>query len=147
DAGLSDEMNLVKMEFLKTTCFYGKGALETLMAFQSKTFGNYPTKSHDIAIIGFTSGTTGNPKMTAHYHKDILNICEAFPVYSLQPTENDIFTGSPPIGFTFGLGGLVLFPMYFGASTFLIEKPSPDLLLEALQNHKITICFTAPTAW
>ena len=85
--------------------------------------------------------------MTAHYHKDILNICEAFPQYSLQPTATDIFIGSPPLGFTFGLGGLVLFPMYFGASTFLIEKPSPDLLLKAIQDHKITICFTAPTAW
>lgn len=85
--------------------------------------------------------------MTAHYHKDILNICEAFPVYSLQPTKNDIFTGSPPLGFTFGLGGLVLFPMYFGASSFLLEKPSPDILLKAIQDYKITICFTAPTAW
>jgi 2-aminobenzoate-CoA ligase len=85
--------------------------------------------------------------MTAHYHKDILNICEAFPQYALQPTSSDVFTGSPPLGFTFGLGGLVLFPMYFGASTFLIEKPSPDLLLKAIQDYKITICFTAPTAW
>jgi 2-aminobenzoate-CoA ligase len=85
--------------------------------------------------------------MTSHYHKDILNICEAFPPYSLQPTQKDIFTGSPPLGFTFGLGGLVLFPMYFGASTFLIEKPTPEMLLQAIQEHKITICFTAPTAW
>ena len=85
--------------------------------------------------------------MTAHFHKDILTICEAFPAYSLQPTADDIFTGSPPLGFTFGLGGLVLFPMYYGASTFLIEKPSPDVLLQAIQEHKITICFTAPTAW
>ncbi len=147
DADLADEMNLVQSKFLKTIYFYGNRELETLMASKPKTFENYPSKSDDVAIIGFTSGTTGNPKMTAHYHKDILNICEAFPVYSLQPTESDIFTGSPPIGFTFGLGGLVLFPMYFGASTFLIEKPSPDLLLEAIQNYKITICFTAPTAW
>ena len=72
---------------------------------------------------------------------------EAFPNYSLQPSENDVFIGSPPIGFTFGLGGLVLFPMYFGASTFLIEKPSPEVLLKAIQDYKITICFTAPTAW
>lgn len=85
--------------------------------------------------------------MTAHYHKDIVNICEAFPQYSLQPTADDIFTGSPPLGFTFGLGGLVLFPLYFGASTFLLEKPTPDMLLQAIQDHKITICFTAPTAW
>jgi 2-aminobenzoate-CoA ligase len=65
----------------------------------------------------------------------------------LQPTQNDIFTGSPPLGFTFGLGGLVLFPLYFGASTFLLEKPTPDMLLQAIQDYKITICFTAPTAW
>ncbi|HCQ12727.1 AMP-binding protein, partial [Flavobacterium sp.] len=108
---------------------------------------NYHSKADSICLIGFTSGTTGLPKMTSHYHKDILNICEAFPQYSLQPTQNDVFTGSPPLGFTFGLGGLVLFPMYFGASTFLIEKPSPDLLLKAIQEYKITICFTAPTAW
>ncbi|RRA92262.1 AMP-binding protein [Paenimyroides viscosum] len=147
DANLAEEVNLVQSDFLKTSCFYGDGTLENLMASKPKTFKNYSTKSEDIAIIGFTSGTTGNPKMTAHYHKDILNICEAFPKYSLQPTEQDVFTGSPPIGFTFGLGGLVLFPMYFGASTFLIENPSPDLLLEAIEKHRITICFTAPTAW
>jgi 2-aminobenzoate-CoA ligase len=100
-----------------------------------------------VAIIGFTSGTTGLPKMTAHFHKDILAICEAFPAYSLQLKPDDIFTGSPPIGFTFGLGALVLFPMYYGASAFLIEKPSPDVLLQAIQDHHITICGTAPTAW
>jgi len=147
DSDLAEEMNLVKSEFLKEVCFYRNSELETLMQNKPKTFINYHTKSDSIALIGFTSGTTGLPKMTAHYHKDILNICEAFPNYSLQPTPNDILTGSPPLGFTFGLGGLVLFPMYFGASTFLIEKPSPDALLEAIQKHKITICFTAPTAW
>jgi 2-aminobenzoate-CoA ligase len=145
EKGLQDEMNLVKSGFLKRTCFYDE--LETLMLSKPKTFTNYHSKSDSIALIGFTSGTTGLPKMTSHYHKDILNICEAFPPYSLQPTVNDIFTGSPPLGFTFGLGGLVLFPMYFGASTFLIEKPTPDMLLQAIQDHKITICFTAPTAW
>ena len=147
DSSLADEINLVKSDFLKSVSFYRNGSIDELMQSKPKTFQNYNTKADDVAIIGFTSGTTGNPKMTAHYHKDILNICEAFPNYSLQPTENDIFTGSPPIGFTFGLGGLVLFPMYFGASSFLIEKPSPDVLLEVIQNEKITICFTAPTAW
>ena len=145
DTTLQDEMNLVKSDFLKRTSFYDE--LETLMKFKSKTFTNYHSKSDSIALIGFTSGTTGLPKMTSHYHKDILNICEAFPPYSLQPTQKDIFTGSPPLGFTFGLGGLVLFPMYFGASTFLIEKPTPEMLLQAIQEHKITVCFTAPTAW
>ena len=145
DKTLQDEMNLVKSDFLKQISFYDE--LETLMQSKPKTFTNYHSKSDSIALIGFTSGTTGLPKMTSHYHKDILNICEAFPPYSLQPTQNDIFTGSPPLGFTFGLGGLVLFPMYFGASTFLIEKPTPEMLLQAIQEHKITICFTAPTAW
>lgn len=145
EKGLQDEMNLVKSGFLKKTCCYDE--LESLMQSKSKEFTNYYSKSDSIALIGFTSGTTGLPKMTSHYHKDILNICEAFPPYSLQPTQKDIFTGSPPLGFTFGLGGLVLFPLYFGASTFLIEKPTPDMLLQAIQEHKITICFTAPTAW
>jgi len=147
DKELEEEINLVKSPSLKKTCFYGNSQLEELMQSKSKTFINYHSKSDSLALIGFTSGTTGLPKMTSHYHKDILNICECFPSYSLQPTVKDVFTGSPPIGFTFGLGGLVLFPMYFGASTFLIEKPSPDLLLKAIQEHKITICFTAPTAW
>ncbi|NBU80505.1 MAG: 2-aminobenzoate-CoA ligase [Flavobacteriaceae bacterium] len=147
DIDLAEEMQLVKSDFIKSICYYGNSQLEELIASKPKTFENYHSKSDTVALIGFTSGTTGLPKMTSHYHRDILNICESFPRYSLQPTENDIFTGSPPIGFTFGLGGLVLFPMYFGASTFLIEKPSPDLLLNAIQEHKITICFTAPTAW
>ena len=151
DSNLSDEMNLVKSSFLKKVCFYKNSpetsGLEKLMEAKPKTFHNFHTKADSVALIGFTSGTTGLPKMTAHYHKDILNICEAFPQYSLQPTESDVFTGSPPLGFTFGLGGLVLFPMYFGASTFLIEKPSPDLLLKVIEEYKITICFTAPTAW
>ncbi|PZO30343.1 MAG: 2-aminobenzoate-CoA ligase [Flavobacteriaceae bacterium] len=147
DSELSEEMNFIKSDFLQEVCFFRNGNLEQLMTTKPKTFDNFHSKADSVALIGFTSGTTGLPKMTAHYHRDILNICEAFPNYSLQPTQNDVFTGSPPIGFTFGLGGLVLFPMYFGASTFLIEKPSPDLLLQAIQDYKITICFTAPTAW
>ncbi|UMY65033.1 MULTISPECIES: AMP-binding protein [unclassified Flavobacterium] len=152
DASLQEELSLVVSPFLKKTCLFDgseqqPSELESAMAQKPTHFDNYHSKSDSVALIGFTSGTTGLPKMTAHFHKDILNICEAFPVYSLQPTSDDIFTGSPPLGFTFGLGGLVLFPMYFGASTFLIEKPTPDLLLQAIQEHRISICFTAPTAW
>jgi len=147
DSDLAEEMNLVQSDFLKKVNFFRSIYFDLMVKSKPKTFQNYHSKADAVALIGFTSGTTGLPKMTAHYHKDILNICEAFPQYSLQPTSTDIFTGSPPIGFTFGLGGLVLFPMYFGASTFLIEKPSPDLLLKAIDEHKITICFTAPTAW
>lgn len=152
DYRLEEAMLEVQSPFLKHVITFdgtgqGVSKLETLMGNKPKIFQNYPTKADSLSIIGFTSGTTGKPKMTSHYHKDILLICEAFPKYSLQPTQDDIFTGSPPLGFTFGLGGLVLFPFYYGASTFLIEKPSPELLLEAIQNHKVTICFTAPTAW
>jgi 2-aminobenzoate-CoA ligase len=147
DSDLAEEMNFVKSSFLKKVSYFRTIYFDLLVKSKPKTFQNYLTESDSVALIGFTSGTTGLPKMTAHYHRDILNICEAFPQYSLQPSQNDVFAGSPPLGFTFGLGGLVLFPMYVGASTFLIEKPSPDLLLQAIQDYKITICFTAPTAW
>jgi 2-aminobenzoate-CoA ligase len=152
DYRLEEAMLEVKSPFLKhMVTFDGMGEhtskLETLMGNKPKAFKNHPTKADSLSIIGFTSGTTGKPKMTSHYHKDILLICEAFPKYSLQPTSDDVFTGSPPLGFTFGLGGLVLFPFYYGASTFLIEKPTPELLLQAIQDYKVTICFTAPTAW
>jgi 2-aminobenzoate-CoA ligase len=152
DYRLEEAMLEVKSPFVKhIITFDGSGEgiskLETLMVNKPTAFDNYPTKADSLSIIGFTSGTTGKPKMTSHYHKDILLICEAFPKYSLQPTPDDVFTGSPPLGFTFGLGGLVLFPFYYGAPTVLIEKPSPELLLKAIEDFKVTICFTAPTAW
>lgn len=152
DIRLEEALSLVKSPYLKSVCTFDgsnetKSELEVLMASKSTEFSNFPTFAEAVSIIGFTSGTTGLPKMTAHFHKDILLICEAFPKYALQPKTDDIFTGSPPLGFTFGLGGLVLFPFYYGASTFLIEKPSPEILLQAIQDYKITICFTAPTAW
>lgn len=152
DVRLLEDMKTVMSPFLKQLCTFdgsneNPSQLESLMAEKLTIFHNYHTLSDSIALIGFTSGTTGKPKMTSHFHRDILLICEAFPKYSLQPTSNDIFTGSPPLGFTFGLGGLVLFPLYYGASTFLIEKPSPELLLKAISQHRVSICFTAPTAW
>ncbi|HUH25399.1 MAG TPA: AMP-binding protein, partial [Flavobacterium sp.] len=147
DYSLADEVHLIQSTFVKSKSFFGEKSFDELIASKPKTFQNYTSKANDVALIGFTSGTTGNPKMTAHFHKDLLNICEAFPSFSLQPTQKDIFIGTPPIGFTFGLGGLVLFPMYYGASTVLIEKPNPDILLQAIEKHQVTICFTAPTAW
>ena len=128
DGELTEEMNLVKSDFLKQISFYNNGQLEQLMASKPKTFTNYHSKADSVALIGFTSGTTGLPKMTAHYHRDILNICEAFPQYSLQPTENDIFAGSPPLGFTFGFGGLVLFPIVFWSFDFFNRKTKPGLI-------------------
>ncbi|MBC7523616.1 MAG: AMP-binding protein [Flavobacterium sp.] len=147
DSELKDEMKLVNSKFIKKISYFRNDDLEIGISTKSKKFSNFHSRADSVALIGFTSGTTGLPKMTSHYHRDILNICECFPKYSLQPTENDIFIGSPPIGFTFGLGGLVLFPFYYGATTFLIEKPTPDLLLKAIQDFNVSICFTAPTAW
>jgi 2-aminobenzoate-CoA ligase len=147
DRSLADEIHLVKTDFIKQVSYFGGGDLEEKIKNKSTEFTPFATRSTDIALIGFTSGTTGLPKMTAHYHRDVWAICQAFPAHALQPSPQDIFTGSPPIGFTFGLGGLVLFPLRYRASTFLIEKPSPDLLLQAIQQFNISICFTAPTAW
>lgn len=152
EISLLEDLKSVQSTHLKSTVTFhgdfGKSSqLELLMEDKAKDFQNFDAGPDNICLIGFTSGTTGKPKMTAHCHKDILLICEAFPKYSLDVKPDDIFTGSPPLGFTFGLGGLVLFPFYYGASTFLIEKPSPELLLKAIQDYKITICFTAPTAW
>ncbi|MES2543326.1 MAG: AMP-binding protein [Bacteroidota bacterium] len=152
DYRLEDALATVKSSFLKQMITFdgtstSTSKLEVLMHNKPKAFQNYHSHSDSVALIGFTSGTTGLPKMTAHFHRDILLICEAFPKNSLHIKPTDIFTGSPPLGFTFGLGGLVLFPFYYGASTFLIEKPTPELLLKAIEEHKVTICFTAPTAW
>ncbi len=152
DYRLRDEMDLVKEPALQKVIYFdgseqSEQELEKAIPQKPIQFENYPTRSDSVSLIGFTSGTTGKPKMTAHFHRDVILICEAFPKYSLQPKPNDVFTGSPPLGFTFGLGGLVLFPFYYGASTFLIEKPSPEILLDAIQKYKITVCFTAPTAW
>ncbi len=121
--------------------------LEARMRRQSATFENAATSHDDVALIAFTSGTTGVAKGTMHFHRDILAVCDTFPSYVLKPRADDIFLGSPPLAFTFGLGGLVLFPMRVGASTLLVEKPSPDALLEAVGRHRATILFTAPTAY
>ncbi len=152
DNRLREELEATDTKFLKHLSFFDGlekecFSLEEAIEKYDSNFDNFKSKPNTVALIGFTSGTTGLPKMTAHYHSDILNICEAFPRYSLQPKTEDVFIGSPPIGFTFGLGGLVLFPMYYGASSFMLEKPSPDNILAAIQEFKVSICFTAPTAW
>ncbi|HEX9979150.1 MAG TPA: AMP-binding protein [Flavobacterium sp.] len=152
DYRLEEELALVKSPFLRHVITFDGleehiSKLDVLLHNKPKTFKNFESKAESLCLIGFTSGTTGKPKMTSHYHRDVLLICKAFPPYALQPKPEDIFTGSPPLGFTFGLGGLVLFPFYYGASTFLIEKPTPELLLQAIQDFNISICFTAPTAW
>jgi 2-aminobenzoate-CoA ligase len=120
--------------------------LEARMARQPGRFANVVTSHDDVALIAFTSGTTGAAKGTMHFHRDLLAICDCFPkLLTLGP--DDIFCGSPPLAFTFGLGGLLLFPMRVGASTLLLPKVTAEGLLQAIQRHRCTVCFTAPTLY
>jgi 2-aminobenzoate-CoA ligase len=153
DARLNDEMEKAKAQSadLKRIVYWGNGApdsLETLMAKDGyETFAACDTAAEDVCLIGFTSGTTGEPKGTMHFHRDILATCDSYGKHVLRALPSDRFTGSPPLAFTFGLGGLVLFPMRIGASTVLLEKATPDDILGAIAKFGITICFTAPTAY
>jgi len=150
DSALSAELEAAreKSPALRSVAYFHDGGdtgLEARMAVQSAGFANVATSHDDVALIAFTSGTTGPAKGTMHFHRDVLAICDAFPKYVLKPEPYDIFVGSPPLAFTFGLGGVLLFPMRVGASTLLLEKTSAEILLQAIQDHRATICFTAPT--
>lgn len=105
------------------------------------------TGRDDVALLGFTSGTTGVPKATMHFHRDILIIADAYAREVLRMTPDDICVGSPPLAFTFGLGGLAIFPLRFGATSVLLEHASPANMIEIIREHRATICFTAPTAY
>jgi len=121
--------------------------LEALMARHDGPFANVDTAADDTCLLAFTSGTTGQPKATMHFHRDVMASCVCFPTYVLRADENDVFIGSPPLAFTFGLGGLTLFPMQVGASTVLLEKAGPNELIEGLVAHRATVLFTAPTSY
>ena len=121
--------------------------LAVMMAVKSTEFSAWPAAADDPCLIAFTSGTTGQPKGTVHFHRDLLLTCSTYAAEILAPTADDLFTGSPPIAFTFGLGGLVLFPLYFGASTLLLESTPPAELVQAIKKHSVSIVFTAPTAY
>ncbi len=122
-------------------------SLDTLMAHKPATFANCDTAAEDVALIAFTSGTTGQGKGTMHFHRDVMAVTDCFPPHTLRATPDDIFCGSPPFAFTFGLGALVLFPMRIGATSLLLEQASPPLLLQGIAEHRATVCFTAPTAY
>lgn len=106
-----------------------------------------PTGRDDVALLGFTSGTTGDPKATMHFHRDLLIIADGYAKEVLNVTPDDIFVGSPPLAFTFGLGGLAIFPLRFGAAAALLEQASPPNMIDIITEHRATICFTAPTAY
>ncbi|MFM7446061.1 MAG: AMP-binding protein, partial [Tabrizicola sp.] len=105
------------------------------------------TGRDDVALLGFTSGTTGEPKATMHFHRDLLIIADGYAREVLGVTPEDVFIGSPPLAFTFGLGGLAVFPLRFGAAAALLEQASPPNMVAMIQEHRATICFTAPTAY
>jgi 2-aminobenzoate-CoA ligase len=105
------------------------------------------TAADDVALLAPTSGTTGKAKATMHFHRDVLANADTFARHIIRPTSDDVFTGTPPIGFTFGLGGLVVFPLRFGASSLLLERVTPEQLADAVQHHAVSVLFTAPTSY
>lgn len=123
------------------------GDLADLAAKKSTDFENIRTASDDVCMLAFTSGTTGQPKATMHFHRDVLAIVDTYARHVLKPSPGDLFAGSPPLAFTFGLGGLVVFPLAAGAATLLLDRASPQQLLEAVGHHGVTTLFTAPTAY
>jgi 2-aminobenzoate-CoA ligase len=124
-----------------------QGSLDAAMHDKPGRFEAVETAATDTCLFAFTSGTTGSPKATMHFHRDVMAACACWPRHVLRPTADDVFIGSPPLAFTFGLGGLVLFPMSVGASTVLVDKPSPPSLLDAVAATGATVMFTAPTSY
>jgi 2-aminobenzoate-CoA ligase len=132
---------------LKKIRYWYDDETDELIEKCSEQFQNVDTAADDVALIAFTSGTTGKPKGTMHFHRDVVAMCDCFPRSCLKPTRDDVFIGTPPLAFTFGLGGLLCFPLRFGASTALVERLPPETLLESIARFKATILFTAPTMY
>ncbi|QDQ98916.1 AMP-binding protein [Tomitella fengzijianii] len=133
-----------------TVVYFGGAGPDDLVARASTKpaqFDDVPTAADDVAMLAPTSGTTGVPKATMQFHRDVLAVCDTFSKHVLQPTEDDVFTGTPPLGFTFGLGGALLFPLRVGASSILLEHPDQDAIADAIMHGGATILFTAPTAY
>ncbi|VAV94933.1 Acyl-coenzyme A synthetases/AMP-(fatty) acid ligases [hydrothermal vent metagenome] len=121
--------------------------LDRIALNKSVKFEPVATGRDDVALLGFTSGTTGEPKATMHFHRDLLIIADGYAAEVLEVTPDDIFVGSPPLAFTFGLGGLAIFPLRFGAAATLLEEATPPNMVDIIQTYGATISFTAPTAY
>ena len=121
--------------------------LDRLALEKPVTFDAVETFQDDVALIGFTSGSTGEPKGTMHFHRDLLIIADGYAREVLGVTPEDVFVGSPPLAFTFGLGGLAIFPLRFGATATLLETATPPNMIGIIEKFKATVCFTAPTAY
>jgi 2-aminobenzoate-CoA ligase len=150
DARLADEMEKTRLlaPHLEKIAYWGNGDLEAMMGRPGyEAFSPCDTAIDDVCLIAFTSGTTGEPKGTMHFQRDMLASCDSYSKYVLQPSRDDRFIGSAPLAFTFGLGGHVLFPFRIGAATIQLEKAPPEELLPAIAKFGATIVFTAPTAY
>ncbi len=154
DTRLMDEMEpcLDNSPFLKRIVGFDgtsnhDAELDQLALEKTVKFEAVPTSQDDVALLGFTSGSTGDPKATMHFHRDILIIADGYAKEVLNVIPEDVFVGSPPLAFTFGLGGLAVFPLRFGATATLLENASPPNLIEIIEKYKATVCFTAPTAY
>lgn len=154
DIALADELDAARAETpnLHTVVHFsadGRGdtALESAMAAKPDIFDTVDTAADDVALIAFTSGTTGGSKGTIHFHRDVLAIADLFPKQVISIGRDDVFAGSPPLAFTFGLGALVVFPMRYGASSVMVERFGPDTMLETIAQHRCTGIYTAPTAY
>ena len=152
DATLLGELQIAKTQSatLQTIIAFNlmnePGSLAVLAAQKDGNFQPCPTSSDDIAMMAFTSGTTGKPKAAVHTHRDVLAACETWPRHVLKATPDDIVIGSPPLAFTFGLGGLLIFPMWAGASVYFPDVPySPATMVRLMHDVGSTICYTAPT--
>ena len=152
DSRLAEELDLARpaCPTLERVALFETDAsdgVEARSAEKPATFADAATLATDTALIAFTSGTTGKPKGTMHSHRDVIAACDCWPKHTLKATPDDVFTGSPPLAFTFGLGGLLVFPLRIGASTLLVERPSPEALLDVVEKHRPTVLFTAPTSY
>lgn len=154
DTRLMDEMAKAAKDsgFMKTVVGFDGTAnhdaeLDRLALTKPVRFEAVRTGRDDVCLLGFTSGTTGSPKATMHFHRDILMIADGYAKEVLGVTPDDVFIGSPPLAFTFGLGGLAVFPLRFGAAATLLEQATPPNMIEIIETYKATVCFTAPTAY
>lgn len=149
DARLIDEVLTTKhqTDWLSRTMTWGNGALESAMRRSSPQFMNVATSRDDVCLLAFTSGTTGEPKATVHFHRDVLVMADIVARHLLQTAPDDVYAGTPPLGFTFGLGALLAFPLRFRAATVMIEQPSVDAVLAAVERYRVTSLFTAPTMY
>ncbi len=154
DSRLADEINACAStsRFLKRVVTFDGTAnfdaeLDRIALDKPVRFSAVKTGRDDVALLGFTSGTTGEPKATMHFHRDLLIVADGYAREVLAVTPDDVFVGSPPLAFTFGLGGLAIFPLRFGAAAALLEQATPPNLIKIIETYKATVCITSPTAY